>query len=206
MMKTGNMNLLRLTVLVAALALVSAAALAQGPGAGRGEGPGFGPGHGHGQGWMMDRDEGGMPPMMADRLGLSEDQQTAIAKIHDQMRQDNLELRKQLLRLRNELQGELLQDDPDQGKVVSLTEQIGKLRTEMQTNRIKTRLAVRKQLTPEQRDMMLMMGPAHGMDKGPGRRGGARGRCGARGFGDQGRRPGCDGSGPGRAFGDRDDG
>jgi len=161
--------------------LATANAFAQGPGNGPGSrrGPGFG---GPGCGGPGD----GKPCLMADRLDLSEAQQEAIDAIHEKSRAQNLELRKQVMRLRNELKGEMLKDAPDQGKVVGLTENIGKLRTQMQVNQAKTRLAVRQQLTTEQRDKMMMMGSQH-----HGRRFGGQGREGCDGRGAR-----C-GSGPG---------
>ncbi len=180
---------------VLAVILSATCVLAQGPGHPHGMMGRMGPGHGQGMGQGMG--QGNMTPMLADKLDLTEDQQAAIDGIHEQARKDNLELRKQLMRLRNELQGEMLKDDPTQKTVLNLTAKIGALRTEMQTNRVKARLAVRKQLTPEQRDMMLMMGP--GNHKG---RGGRESFGGHGGFG-PGHGPACDGSGPGRNFGPR---
>ncbi len=200
MMRIRNLKLSRVSVILVALVLmlVSASAFAQGPG--RGGRLGMGPGPG-----CMPGAEEGLPPMMVDKLGLSEDQQAAITKIHTRTRQDNLELRKELMRLRNELQGEMLKDTPDQKAVLSLTEKIGRVRTDMQVNRAKARLEVRRQLTPEQRDMMLTMrgglgGPAcHGRRHGP--RAGFHGQGGPGGFGGPGPHPGCNGFGSGRGFG-----
>ncbi len=192
-MKARNTTLTVVMILAAVLA--ASTALAQGPGRGGrgGHGPMFGPGAG---------DE--LPPMMVERLDLSEDQQAAIAEIRAKARAEGIELRKEMLRLRNELQGEMLKDEPSEKTLVDLTERMGELRTRMQVQRVKTRLAVRQQLTPEQRDRMLMMGAGrHGAfgpgGRGPGMRG--QGHCGG-GFGVRGGfgpgpRPGCDGSGPG---------
>lgn len=102
---------------------------------------------------------------MAARLDLTQEQRVAIEAIQTAARGNNLELRKQIERARHELRGEMLKDNPDERSVVQLTERIGKLRTELQVNRAKTRLAVRAQLTPEQRDKMLLM-------RGSDRRGG----------------------------------
>ncbi len=201
MMQIRNLKLARVSLIlvVMALMLVSASAFAQGPGRG---GP-HGGGPGHGPGWM-GADDGGLPPMMVERLGLSEDQQAAIEEIHSQARQGNLELRKEMMRLRNELQGEMLKDEPNEKAVLSLTEKIGEVRTDMQLNRAKARLAVRRQLTPEQRDMMLVIRGGIGGHGGPaGRHGPRAGFHGKGGPGGPGPHPDCNGfgSGRGRGFG-----
>lgn len=95
---------------------------------------------------------------LAQRLDLSEEQQTAIAELQTAARKQRLELRKQIVRLRHELQGEMLKDKPDERAVVQLTERIGKLKTDLRVVRVKTRLAVRAQLTAEQRDQMISEG------------------------------------------------
>ncbi len=78
-----------------------------------------------------------------------------------------------MMRLRNELQGEMLKDDPSEKAAMDLTGKIGALRTEMQANRLTNRLEVRKQLTPEQSDKMLILqGRFQGRE---GRRGCGRG-------------------------------
>jgi Spy/CpxP family protein refolding chaperone len=126
-----------------------------------------------------------------DPLGLTEDQHKAAAKIHQDARAALMAVRKDLMRLRNELAGHLLKDEPDGAALRKLVQKMGDLRTQMQIQRLEQRLAIRKLLTPEQRDRMLLQG-------GPcGPRGGGRGcgpcgpRCGGRGFGPCGPRGGC---------------
>ena len=164
------------TILVLA---VSGLALAQGP-------------HGGGKGdCSQARCDGDGPGIerMAARLDLNEEQVKVVTDLQEQSRQKNEALRKDMLRLRNELQGELLKDTPDTKAAKGLVAKIGDLRTQMQQNRMETRLAVRQQLTPEQRDKMLMMGEGHGERGGRG----ARGGCGS--HGGQGRHGGCGGGG-----------
>ena len=147
------------TILVLA---VSGLALAQGP-------------HGGGKGACAqagcDSDGPGITRLAA-RLDLSDEQVKAITELQDQGRAKNQALRKDMLRLRNELQGEMLKDAPDAKVAKGLVAKMGDLRTTMQQNRLDTRLAVRQQLTPEQRDKMLLMGD--GRD-GRGERGGRGG-------------------------------
>lgn len=111
---------------------------------------------------------GGRQELLTERLDLTAEQQETIAGIKEESAARNLELRKELMRLRNQLAGEMLKDDPAESEVLSLTDQIGDLRNQMDANRMKCRLEVRKQLTPEQRDKMLVMNRRHGKDGGEG--------------------------------------
>ena len=170
---------------------IATLAMAQGPGQGRG-----------GRGGLGDGESG--PEMrwekMAQRLDLSAEQTEAIAEIREKGRSKNLEMRKELRLLRHEKSGEMLKDDPATKTVLGLTTKIGELRTEMQVNRMRDRLEVRKVLTPQQRDKMLLL------DEGRGGRGGRqKSGAGHRGeFGKGGNsRGGCDqtcaGAGRGQA-------
>jgi len=148
------------------LLLVGAAGLAfaQGQGSGRGQGNGAG----HGKGHLHYEGHGIQLEAMFSRLELNEEQQAAITKIHDDAQAKHLENRKEMMRLRNELEGELLKDEPDEKAALELTEKIGDLRTVQQQDRLAVELAVREQLTPEQRDKMLLMHGGHGRGNGRG--------------------------------------
>jgi len=166
---------LAMAVLVLAFA---AAALAQAPQAPKGSrGHGFGP-------------EGRLD-FLAEKLDLSAEQVAGIEAIQQAGRDKGLELRKDMMRLRNELEGEMLKDSPSEKTALDLVKQIGQVRIEMESNRLSGRLDMRELLTPEQRDKMLVMGQDF-----EGRRGGGRGR----GAGRHGA-PECDGSGPGQGQG-----
>ena len=176
MMIRPNKNL----VLAAATLLVLAVgglALAQGP-------------HGGGGGACdQARCDGDGPGIerLAARLDLSPEQVQAITALQEQGRTLNQSLRKDMLRLRNDLKGEMLKDAPDAKAAKGLVAKIGDLRTKMQQNRLDTRLAVRQQLTPEQRDKMLLMGEGRGGRgdrEGRGGRGGHGRHGGHRGGGD----------------------
>lgn len=130
---------------------------------------------------------------LARRLDLDDGQREAIAKIHAAGRERDLPLRKELRRLRHELKGEMMKDTPSGKAVQDLAARIGEARTSLQAGRLSDRLAVRGQLTEQQRDKMLAMG-----GPGDGQRGG---RDGGRHGGWN--RPGrggadCDGDGPRR--------
>ena len=174
--KTGAFLILAVAALVFA-----AGALAQGPGGRSGHG------RGHGPGWGEFGSEQRME-MLREKLELTDEQVAAIEAIREAGREKNIAIRKEMMRLRNELEGEMLKDEPSEKTVLNLVDKIGALKTEKQANRMKNKLEVRRQLTPEQRDKMLMLRGS--FDRGRGRSGGHhRGRpCDWE----------CDGSGPGR--------
>lgn len=159
-MKTTNLtNVRMLTAAAVATILIVGAGMAMAQGSGRGKcahqgDGGFGPGH------RME--------MMAERLELTEEQQATITKLHEDASAAQLESRKEIMRLENELEGELMKDEPGTKTVAGLVEKIGDLRTQQQQTRMATRLAVREQLTPEQQDKMLMV---HKGGRGHGRHG-----------------------------------
>jgi Spy/CpxP family protein refolding chaperone len=158
MKSIATKKMMTLTAAAAILLLAGSQALAQ-----RGGGP-------HQRcGWG----EGGFGPearveRMAEALDLTEEQQQGIAAIQEKGRAANRELGKQLKRLENQLEGEMLKDDPSEKTVLELTRKMGDLRTEMRTNRVSNRFAVRALLTPEQRDKMLTLGARHGRGHGCG--------------------------------------
>lgn len=172
--KSGGLLALAVMVLIFA-----GTALAQG-GGGR-FGHGKGKGCGEGSSGFEHRLEA-----LAEKLELTEEQVAAIEGIREAGREKGVEIRKEMMRLRNELEGEMLKDEPSPEAAKTLVEGIGALRTEIQVQRLANKLEVRQQLTPEQRDKMLMMrGGSHG----------GRGRHGGRGMGPHGA-GGCDGEGP----------
>ena len=117
-------------------------------GAMMGAGPGCG-GAGCG-GPMMGPGDG-----MLRGLDLSEDQQKRIKDIHESKRAEHVRLQKEIARLQNQLEGELLKDSPAVETLRSLAGQIGNIRTQEMVLGLETRLAVRGVLTAEQRDRML---------------------------------------------------
>lgn len=167
--QTGILLSLAATVLVFA-----AAAMAQGPGGCSGHGRGGDFGHGH------------RLEMLTEKLELTEEQVAAITEIREAGQAKGLELHKEMKRLRNELEGEMLKDEPTEEAALGLVGKIGALQTEIQSNRLENRLEVRRQLTAEQRDKMLLMGESFA--GGRGQRGVGH-RAGPHGDGE------CDGSG-----------
>lgn len=92
-----------------------------------------------------------------DLLDLTEEQQTKIDEIRSEGRSECQALHKEIMRLDNRLHGEMLEDEPDAGKARGLVEKIGEFRTRIQILRLERRIAIRKVLTPEQRDHLLVM-------------------------------------------------
>ena len=190
MRKNSNFGMRSLVILsLAVITLLSAGTvLAQGHGGyGKGHGAGSGPGFGDGARGPEHRLE-----ILAERLELTEEQIVAIKGIREAGREKNQGLRKELMRLNHDLKGELLKDDPSEKTALDLVKKIGALETEMEAGRLQNRLEVRKQLTPEQRDKMLMMKErfsgsrgrrGDGHMSGPRGRGGCGGHCSGRGHG-----------------------
>lgn len=177
--------------LVLGLAAAAAAQPGRGPGAGRGEGPG--------RGERMGR--------LWERLDLTPDQREQLGKLREAGRAEGLALRKDLLRLRHELRGEMLKDAPE-GKVVEqFAVRIGEAQGKLQAHHLRQRLAMRGLLTPEQRDRLLTLGASRGpRGDGCGARAGHGGRPGRAGrhFGGAGHGPGR-GDRPGCAEGPGDE-
>ena len=127
------------------------------------------------------------------KLGLTEEQEQAIAKLREEGHKQRLADRKDLRRLRHDLQGVMLADEPDARAAEKLIGQIADLRAKMQVSRLRQHLAVRQLLTPEQRDRLPLGGPGwfDGRDDCDGHDGfGGRGGPGWRGH-RGGHGPGC---------------
>jgi Spy/CpxP family protein refolding chaperone len=162
-----------MTVAVATL-IVSAAVAAAQPGPGRGS-------RGESR-WTR----------LAEALDLTEDQKQAIGAIRDEARTQQLQTRKQIVQLEAQLRTVMLADTPDEAAALKLVAQIGDLRAEQQANRVKVRLAIRKQLTPEQQTQFILReGRGNRGPRGGGEGRGRDGDCGRPG-------PGAPGAGRGR--------
>lgn len=135
---------------------------------------------------------------MGRRLGLTEGQQDAVAKIHEAGRARDLPLRKQLRQLRHDLKGEMMKDEPSEKAALAIVSRLGDVRTKLQSGRLSDRLAVRALLTEEQREHLPQWG-LEGERGGRGERGGPRAGHMRGGRGGPGcDASACDGNGPGR--------
>jgi Spy/CpxP family protein refolding chaperone len=123
-------------------------------------------------------------------LDLTDAQRTQLSEIREKGQAEGTALRKQMMRLRNDMRGEMLQDRPDRRKIVRLAEQIGAVQTKLGVHRAEQHLTMLDVLTPEQRDEWLSR-PHQGRrggGMGHGGRGMGPGGRGARGFGGGGSR------------------
>jgi Spy/CpxP family protein refolding chaperone len=140
-------------LLTAGLLIAASAAIAQDPQSGK-DVPAAGP----------------RPGQICQRLELTDAQQQAWSELREKGQQERVALRKDLMRLRNDLRGEMLKDEPSAAKVKDLVGRVGELRTKMQQSRMSQRLEMRKLLTPAQRDRLLLMGQDRGRGHGRGMR------------------------------------
>ncbi len=97
------------------------------------------------------------PNAILARLDLTAEQKARVKEIRETGQAETRSLAKAMTRLRHELQGEMLADEPDPANVRELAQQIGDIRTKQEIRRLETRLAVRQELTPEQREQLLLM-------------------------------------------------
>ena len=67
------------------------------------------------------------------------------------------DLKKELMRVKNDIRGEMLEDAPDLGDLRELISRKSDIRAEIEVLRLEGRLAMREVLTEEQRDKMLMV-------------------------------------------------
>jgi len=178
------MNAIRLWASAAALMLLipASAALAQ-PGRSDADDPAPGEA-GRGRGGPGFFERGGRERAPFAGLDLTDAQREKLKAIREAGRAEGTALRKQMLRLQNDMRGEMLADAPDRRKIVALAERIGAVQTKVGVHRAEQRLAMLEVLTPEQRDRWLTR-PHRGQGEGFGRggRGGGRGGHGPRGFG-----------------------
>lgn len=111
---------------------------------------------------------------LIERLELSDEQATKVRAIHEKGQTERAAVRKDLARLRNQIEGEMLKDQVNRQRVVELTKQVGDKRTQMAVMGVEHMLEIRDVLTPEQREKFWAMRGQGGFGKG-GMRGG-RGR------------------------------
>jgi Spy/CpxP family protein refolding chaperone len=89
-----------------------------------------------------------------DSLGLDDQTRTAVHTTLDAARAEQRDLRRQLHAAHQNLRTLLAQDTPDEATVLAQSEVIGALETEHRKQSLRTLLAVRALLTPEQRTSM----------------------------------------------------
>lgn len=96
----------------------------------------------------------GWPRGLAAALGLTDQQRQEIQRIQLQAQEQLLPVTTELFRKRQELSLALRQPQPDEARIKSLVQDIGRLRTEVETARVETHLRILSVLTPEQRERL----------------------------------------------------
>jgi len=114
-------------------------------------GRGYGQGRGYGDGYGRGYGEGPGPSnRMETFLGLSDEQEGQIEKLHLDFQKETLPTRNKI-REKNAQLKTLITEGANQSKINPLIEEIGDLRTEIQKSRMNTHLKVRELLTDEQK-------------------------------------------------------
>ena len=127
-------NTITITALIVLLLTSTVAAEARWWKSGSGGGRGMGPG------WRSD----------FAGLNLTEDQQKKLDSLYQSYGKDVAKLNNTLGQKQLEMNGLLLEPNPDQGKVTSLQKELSGLQSNLNDKRISYHLAARKILTPEQ--------------------------------------------------------
>lgn len=105
----------------------------------------------------------------ADELGLDDDARESIQAIVDASRLRSEQMRGEI-RSEHEKMHELLsQSSPDEAAVMSQNDRIGALKSRQRKNRLEAMLAIRKLLTPEQREQLIGIREGRRRDRGEGR-------------------------------------
>jgi len=114
----------------------------------------------------------GDDPQMHPDLNLTTEQLNTFKKMRLEFRKEMLPLKNEIEAKNLELQSLLISGKPDEGKIDAVIEDIGKLRIKVQKKQVAHRLAMREQLTDDQKAIW------DAMPKGPGMRGMKRGHQG----------------------------
>lgn len=97
---------------------------------------------------------GGFVERHADQLGLDAAQQEAITAIVAESHEGGTALHQEMRALRGELHELLMQDPPDVEAVMAQADAIGAVDVALHKHRLSTMIAIRNQLTPEQRESL----------------------------------------------------
>ena len=143
---------------------------AQGPPPGRGQGMGPGQGMGQGQGMRM-----GGPARMKAELGLTDEQEAQLRKLHLDQRKAQIRRRADLQVARMDLQELLAAKTVDDKAIAVKVKEITDLSAGGLKAHVDSQLALRKVLTPEQLEKMKQLHNRPGPPQMRGRRGPRRG-------------------------------
>jgi len=100
---------------------------------------------------------------MGKKLKLSDEQRQKMMDLRLQLKKDLLPLRSKLISLQTELKLQIASDNPNQGKIDDLIDQMASIRKEIQQRRVQHQLSIREMLTPEQRKIFdqRVLSPRH---------------------------------------------
>jgi Spy/CpxP family protein refolding chaperone len=132
---------------------------------GRGRGPG-GPHRGDRRG----PDPGHFVDRHGDELGLDAETRASIQAVVDTTRAQADASRTEIRGEHETMRALLSQSSPDEAAVMSQNDRIETLKSQQRKNRLEAMLAIRKMLTPEQREQLVGMQEAERAGRGEGRR------------------------------------
>jgi Spy/CpxP family protein refolding chaperone len=95
-----------------------------------------------------------MNPWVQEEIGLTQDQSEKLAKIISDHITSTASLRAEMLSKRLELRTELSKEKPDMAKVEKLTGEISSIQAKLLMARIRTEIAIKNLLTPEQKSKL----------------------------------------------------
>jgi len=91
----------------------------------------------------------------AERLDLDDATRAKIREVADEGRDERRALHERVRALRDELRGLLSADAPVESEVLAKAEEIGRAETVLEKERLRSMLAIRKLLTPAQRQELV---------------------------------------------------
>ena len=128
------------------------------------------------------------------KLGLSDDQKAKLKTAREAMFTSGKALHEQMKTRQDAVKAALLKPTPNRTEILSLSAEVGKVQTQLQTLHVDFMLQAKAIMTPDQFAKFVEMGPGmggRGGRRGHGGKDGWKGRGGKGGFGPR------DGSGPG---------
>lgn len=99
--------------------------------------------------------------MLADEIELTDEQQGKIEEMEFAAQKAGIELHSKIQIAQLELHKLMQADNPDEGKIKSKVEEMGKLKTEQHLNRVQSHLSMQKILTSEQKEKLQSLKKQH---------------------------------------------
>ncbi len=94
---------------------------------------------------------------------LNDQQRARLDDLREEGRARQIEGRKALMRVQNDIRGEWMQEQPSMERLRTMAARVGEIETQMRIDRLEMRMRVRDILTPEQRDQMFLRGGMGGL-------------------------------------------